>query len=47
MLLVLTRVGDPRDVKNVNSAIFALLDLKICIGIMGGFPGKAIYIVGR
>lgn len=50
MLLVLTRVCDDKDGKNVNSvnsAIFALLDLRICLGIMGGFPGKAIFVVGR
>lgn len=47
LLLVLTRVGDPRNVEKVNSAIFSLLDLPSCLGIMTGFPGKAIFVVGR
>jgi len=47
VLFVLTRVGDPNHIDRVNQAIFSLLDLSICMGIMTGFPNLAIFVVGR
>ena len=46
-VLLLTRVMDNQNPQRINKAIFTLLDLQFCQGIMTGFPGKAIFVVGR
>ncbi len=46
-VLLLTRVIDSQDPYKVNQAVFTLLDLEFCQGIMTGFPGKAIFVIGR
>jgi hypothetical protein len=45
-IFLITRITDKHNV-NINNAIFTLLDLSICKGIMSGFPKEAIFIVGR
>ena len=37
-VIILSRVADYTNVSKVNNAIFMLLDLKFCLGIMTGFP---------
>lgn len=44
MVILLTRASNN---ENTDKAIFTLLDLNICLGIMTGFPKKAIFVVGR
>jgi hypothetical protein len=46
-VFVLTRIGNTQKEEKINGAIFTLLDLSTCLGIMTGFPGQAIFVVGR
>jgi hypothetical protein len=46
-IFVLSRVLDKSNIYELNNAIFTLLDLPFCFGIMTGFPKEAIFVIGR